>query len=169
MIPAVLAALCQSLTANQASKPSSDIGGQLICLGELPIQIRLQGCEALGKRHFVFFDTCCADIPPGGQHVAVGLDLIETRRLAETGHIHVRISAALTSPSMIGAGNFLDVPAGKFLSRAVDHMTELARVDEQDLTAPVPQLDVAGNAIRPVAGEKPQADRYLRRIEKLAR
>jgi hypothetical protein len=38
---------------------------------------------------------------------------------------------------MIGARDPRDVILGKFLARAVHHMAELARVDEQHLAAPV--------------------------------
>ena len=48
-------------------------------------------------------------------------------------------------------------------------MAELARVDEEDFIAAVAQLFVAGNAVRAVAGEEPEADGNLRRIEELAR
>ncbi len=56
-----------------------------------------------------------------------------------------------------------------FLARAVHHMAELARIDEQDLTPPVPQLCVPRDAVRLVPRQKPQANRNLGRIEQLAR
>src|SRR4051812_10757088 len=47
-------------------------------------------------------------------------------------------------------------------------MTELTRIDKQDLAAPVPQPLVLSDAVRLIPCQKPQADGDLGRIEKLS-
>ena len=65
---------------------------------------------------------------------------------------------------MVGAGDLGDVLVGQFAVDAVDQRAQLAGVDEQRLAAPV-----AEPAVLLVAGEEPEADRNLRRVEELAR
>ena len=66
---------------------------------------------------------------------------------------------------MIGSGDFGDVIVAKLAAGAVHHMAQLARVDEQDFTAPVAQFLVPAHAVGFVLCQKPDAHRNLRGIK----
>ena len=90
--------------------------------------------------------------------------LLQRGALAEAGHVGVLARALLPAPRVIGVGDAGDLLRGQFAVGAVDHAAELARVDEQQLPAPVAQRAVAAGA-----GQEPQAGRDLRRVEQLPR
>ncbi len=85
-------------------------------------------------------------------------------RLAEAGHVGVLARVLVAAPGVVGAGDLRDVGVGQLAVHAVDHRAELAGVDEERLAAPVAEA-----AVLLVAGEEPEADRDLRRVEELAR
>jgi len=74
-----------------------------------------------------------------------------------------RASVLVAAPGVVGAGDLLDVVGGQLAVRAVDHGAELARIEEERL-APA----IAEAAVLLGAGEEPETDRDLRRVEELA-
>ena len=111
-------------------------------------------------------------------------DLLQRRALAEAGDVGVALTLALSrrergisglsrgekgaggavAPGVVGVRDAGDVVAGQFAVGAVDHAAHPARVDEQHLARAVAQP-----ASLPGSREEPEAGRYLRRVEELAR
>ena len=102
-----------------------------------------------------------ADVASGGEHVAVLAHLLEGRALAEPGDIGVLAPFLLAAPGVVGVGDALDVVVAQLAVRAVDHVPQIARVDEEHLVAAVVATAVA------VLGEEPETGGYLGRVEGL--
>ena len=71
---------------------------------------------------------------------------------AESRHIFVALVRSLGAPRVVNAGDLFDVISSELTLGASDHLTRVARVDEQYLAVPVAvPIAVA------VLGEEPQA------------
>jgi hypothetical protein len=80
--------------------------------------------------------------------------------LAEAGYIVVLARGFIAPPGVVGAGDFCKVAFGEFAMHTIYERAHLAGIDEKRFAPPVSKPPVLF-----VAGDKPQADRDLRRIE----
>ena len=104
-------------------------------LGELSIQLRDEPRHLFLERLAVVFDFLGADVAAGREDVAVRGDFLEGRRFAEAGNVGVIGRAAF--PLAEGAGDLFQVLRGEVAQDAVDHVAELAGVDEEGLAGAV--------------------------------
>ena len=104
------------------------------------------------------------DIPSGREDVAVLAYVIQRCALAEAGVVGVVTRVCFATPAMIDVGYMANVFGRKLAMGPVDHAAELASVDEQHLTATVPERTAVT-----IAGEEPEAGGDLRRVEQLPR
>jgi hypothetical protein len=91
----------------------------------------------LEKRNFVITEVRRADISARRQHVVMTPNLLQLRRLAEPRLVLVALPL---TPRMKGPGDLRDVLVRELFPCPVYQRPELARVNEEDLAAPVPQL-----------------------------
>src|SRR5690606_20340806 len=71
--------------------------------------LRAQSLHLVGKGLAVVIGGLGADIAPGGEHMAVLADFLQRRGLAKSGDVLVGAGLLLTTPSMVGIGDLLDV------------------------------------------------------------
>jgi hypothetical protein len=120
------------------------------------------------------------DVAAGGQDVVVVPDVVQRGRLAEAGHVLVTPSLALprlrgrggvgvAAPGVVGIGDAGNVVAGQFAVYPVNQCAQLAGVNEERLAAAVAETLTPGPSPTGrgefAAGDEPQADRDLRRLE----
>jgi hypothetical protein len=129
--------------------------------------LRLQPCdelrEPLLERLAFLLDFFGTHVASRRQDVLVRSDFVELGAFAEARYVLVLAGALVATPGMVRAGDTRDVVIGELALGAVDHPPELASVDEQHLAAPVTE-----SVVLLVAGQEPEADRDLRRVEELA-
>ncbi|MNI85039.1 hypothetical protein D3C73_1419970 [compost metagenome] len=92
-------------------------------------------------------------------------DIVQRSRVAEARNILVALAVL---PGMEGVGHLFDVVQPEVAQHAVFHIAELARVDKQELAAPVALLLVQVKTVGLVLGEEPDAGRNLRVGKELA-
>ena len=134
-----------------------------LSLGELLYEDLLQLRKPLFKRHIVASYRRRADVTTGRQNVVVSPDLLQRRGLAEARYVLVGVRVGLPAPSLVGSGDPSDILVRELLASAIDHVSELAGIDEQHLAAPI----APAIAKVLVACEEPQAGGDLGRIEEL--
>src|SRR5207249_3598899 len=116
------------------------------------------------ERLAVVFRCLCADVTSGREHMAVLADVLDAGVEAKAWDVCIFAGVSVATPGMIGPGDLRDLVVDQLSVNAIDQRPHLASIDEQRSTAAV-----AKSAIPFIAGEKPQADGNLCRIEKLTR
>ena len=96
--------------------------------------------------------------------MAVAADLVERRPIGRSQARPRTRRAGVAAPGVVGPGDARDLLVGQLAMGPVDQRAQLAGVDEQRLAPPV-----AEPAVALVAGEEPETDRDLGRVEELAR
>src|SRR5699024_9920983 len=99
----------------------------------------------------------------GGEHMLMFADFFEGHGAAKAGNVFV-VTVGI-SPFVIQRSNTLDIFLGELFAGAIDHRTEIARVDEEHLSATVS----VSRAATTVFGKEPKTSGNLCRIEKLTR
>ena len=81
-----------------------------------------------GKGFAVFFSFCCADVAAGRQDVVVARDFFCGGGVAVGGFVVVVVRFL---PTVVGVGDAFDVGVAEVALRAVFHVAQVARVDEE--------------------------------------
>ena len=79
-----------------------------------------------------------ANVAAGSEDVAVFTDLVQRRALAESGSVDVVAGVLPAAPGVVGVGDAGDVLGRQVPAGAVDHVPQLAGVDEENLASAVP-------------------------------
>src|SRR5439155_11786515 len=135
-----------------------------VALGHLLAQRTSEVFHLLFEWLAVVLDGLRTHIPAGREDVTVLSDVIELRGNAEAGHVCVLARAFITAPGVVGAGDLCDICVAEFEVHAIYHRAELASVDEECCSTAVVKA-----AVLLVAGDEPEANGDLRRVEQLAR